>query len=264
MKCDESEVLLHALIDGELDAGHARDVEVHVAACAGCSEKLAAFRTMHDVMSSAPLKEIAPAHLRNRIEALVAAPAGRVVSVRQFLRPTRRSFFGGFAAGSVLAGAAAASLVFTVMRSDQEQAIAEEVVSAHIRSLQAGHLMDVETSDQHTVKPWFNGRVDVAPPVIDLTAESFTLLGGRLDYVDSEPVAAIVYQRRKHMINLFVAQHLGAKHLRPSAKIIQGYNCRHWTQDGLDLWAVSDIVGDELDEFVQKISGALRQPSSAT
>jgi anti-sigma factor RsiW len=264
MKCDELEVMLHALIDGELDAGHARDVETHVADCGGCSEKLAAFRTMHDIMSSTPLKEIAPAHLRNRIEALLAVPAGRVVSMRQFLRPTRRSFFGGLAVGSALSGALAASLAFTVMRGDQGQAIAEEVVSAHIRSLQAGHLMDVETSDRHTVKPWFNGRVDVAPPVIDLTAESFTLLGGRLDYVDSEPVAAIVYQRRNHVINLFVAQHLGAKYRRPNAKSIQGYNCRHWTQDGLDLWAVSDIVGDELDEFVQKIASAVPRSSSAS
>ena len=265
MKCDESEVMLHALIDGELDAGHARDVEAHVASCSGCGEKLAAFRTMHDIMSAAPLKETAPAHLRDRIEGLMAAaPTSRVVSMRQFMRPTRRSFFGGFALGSALSAAVAASLVFTVFRADQEQTIAEEVVSAHIRSLQAGHLMDVETSDQHTVKPWFNGRVDVAPPVVDLTAEGFTLLGGRLDYVDGEPVAAIVYQRRKHVINLFVAQHLGARHAHAIADSIQGYNVRHWSQDGLDLWAVSDIVGDELDEFVQKITSALRQSSRAS
>jgi len=264
MRCDESEVMLHALIDGELDAGHARDVEAHVASCAGCGEKFAAFRTMHEVMSTAPLKETAPAHLRNRIEALTATPASRVVSIRQFMQPTRRSFFGGFAMGSVLSAAAAASLVLTVIRRDQEQTITEEVVSAHIRSLQAGHLMDVETSDRHTVKPWFNGRVDVAPPVVDLTAESFTLLGGRLDYIDSEPVAAIVYQRRKHVINLFVAQHLGRRQARTIGDSIQGYNVRHWSQDGLDLWAVSDIVGDELDEFVRKIASALRQPSHAS
>jgi anti-sigma factor RsiW len=264
MNCDESEVLLHALIDGELDAGHARDVETHVASCQGCGDKLAAFRTMHEVMSAASLKETAPAHLRNRVEALMATPASRVVSIRQFMQPTRRSFFGGFAMGSVLSAAVAASLVLTVIRRDQEQTIAEEVVSAHIRSLQAGHLMDVETSDRHTVKPWFNGRVDVAPPVVDLTAESFTLLGGRLDYIDGEPVAAIVYQRRKHVINLFVAQHLGRRQPRAIADTIQGYNCRHWSQDGLDLWAVSDIVGDELDEFVQKIARALPQPSRAS
>jgi anti-sigma factor RsiW len=256
--------MLHALIDGELDAGHAREVEAHVTACAGCGEKLAAFRTMHDVMSSAPIKEIAPAHLRNRIEALLVAPTGRVVSMRQFLRPTRRSFFGGFAMGSALSAAVAASLVLTVIRGDQEQAVADEVVSAHIRSLQAGHLMDVATSDQHTVKPWFNGRVDVAPPVIDLTAESFTLLGGRLDYIDSEPVAVVVYQRRKHVINLFVAQHLGARHARTVAESIQGYNVRRWSQDGLDFWAVSDLAGDELDEFVQKIARAVPRSSSAS
>jgi anti-sigma factor RsiW len=264
MKCDESKVMLHALIDGELDAGHARDVEAHVASCAGCGEKFAAFRTMHDVMSTASLKETAPAHLRTRIEALMATPASRVVSIRQFMQPTRRSFFGGFAIGSALSAAVAVSLVLTVIRGDQEQAVADEVVSAHIRSLQVGHLMDVATSDQHTVKPWFNGRVDIAPPVIDLTAESFTLLGGRLDYIDSEPIAAVVYQRRKHVINLFVAQHLGTRHTRGVNESIQGYNVRHWSQNGLDFWAVSDLAGDELDEFVQKISRAVPRSSSAS
>jgi anti-sigma factor RsiW len=210
------------------------------------------------------LKETAPAHLRSRIEALVAAPASRVVSIREFMRPTRRWFFGGFAAGSALSAAVAASVVLTVLRNDQSQTIADEVVSAHIRSLQAGHLMDVETSDRHTVKPWFNGRVDVAPPVVDLTAESFTLLGGRLDYIDNEPVAAIVYQRRKHVINLFVAQHLGGRHARTVAESIQGYNVRHWSQDGLDFWVVSDLAGDELDEFVQKIASAVPRSSSAS
>jgi anti-sigma factor RsiW len=209
------------------------------------------------------LKETAPAHLRNRVEASLAVPASRVASMRSFFRPTRRSFFGGFALGSALSAAVAASLVLTVIRNNQDQTIADEVVSAHIRSLQAGHLMDVATSDQHTVKPWFNGRVDIAPPVVDLTAQSFTLLGGRLDYIASEPVAAIVYERRKHVINLFVAQQLGAKHARTVSESIRGYIVRHWSQAGLDFWAVSDLVGDELDEFVQKIAGALR-PSSTS
>ena len=117
--------------------------------------------------------------------------------------------------------------------------------------------MDVETSDQHTVKPWFDGRLDLAPPVIDLTAEGFTLLGGRLDYIDGEPVGSIVYQRRKHLINLFVAQRLGAKHAGALTESIQGYNVRHWSEQGLDFWAVSDLASDELGEFVQKISAAV-------
>jgi anti-sigma factor RsiW len=258
MNCAEFEVLLHALIDGELDAGHARDVEAHAAGCSACAERLASFRALHDATSGAALKEAAPMHLRSRIEGSLAAQAKPNAAAQRFFRPSRRGFFGGFALGSALSAAVAASLVLAVMRDNQQQTIADEVVSAHIRSLQAGHLMDVETSDQHTVKPWFNGRVDVAPPVVDLTAEGFTLLGGRLDYIDGEPVAAIVYQRRKHLINLFVAQRLGVRHNSALSEAIQGYNVRHWSQGGLDFWAVSDLAGDELDEFVQKIEAALR------
>ncbi len=192
MNCAECEVLLHALIDGELDAGHVREVEAHVMTCTACGEKLKGFRAMRDAMAAADLKEKAPASLRSRIEAALPKPSARIIAPRQFSRPTRRTFFGGFAAGAALSGAIAAGLAVAVFRNGDEQTMADEVVSAHIRSLQAGHLMDVQTSDQHTVKPWFNGRVDVAPPVIDLTAEGFTLLGGRLDYIDGEPVASIV------------------------------------------------------------------------
>jgi len=264
MNCAECEILLHALIDGELDAGHTREVEAHVAECSACAEKLNAFRAMHETMSAANLKEAAPAGLRERLDAalpalppLPAQPARSAVR-REFVRPSRRSFFGGFAAGAVLSGAVAASLMLTVFRGDGDRTIADEVVSAHIRSLQPGHLMDVETSDQHTVKPWFDGKVDVAPPVIDLTAEGFTLLGGRLDYIDGEPVASVVYRRRKHIINLFVAQRLGSAHASVSPRTVQGYNVRHWSQQGLDFWAVSDLDAVELGEFVGKITAAVQ------
>ncbi len=236
---------------------HAREVEAHVTTCAGCAEKLKSLRAMRAAMAGADLKFAAPASLRNRIEAALPQPSAKIIAPRQFFQPSRRTFFGGFAAGAALSAAIAATLVVGVFRSDQNQQVAGEVVSAHIRSLQAGHLMDVETSDQHTVKPWFDGRVDVAPPVIDLTAQGFTLLGGRLDYIDGEPVASVVYQRRKHVINLFVAQRLGATHAGAMAETIQGYNVRHWSEQGLDFWAVSDLAGDELDEFVQKISAAV-------
>jgi anti-sigma factor RsiW len=261
MNCAESEILLHALIDGELDAGHARDVEAHIAACPACAKKLTAFRAMREAMAAASLKEAAPAHLRSRIEAALPAPPVRFMAPSRFSRPSRRTFFGGFAVGTALSAAMAASLVLTITRNDQERTVASEVVSAHIRSLQAGHLMDVETSDQHTVKPWFNGKLDVAPPVIDLTAQGFTLLGGRLDYIDGEPVGSIVYQRRKHLLNLFVAHRLGAKHVGARTETIQGYNVRHWSEEGLDFWAVSDIAADELEEFGQKFAAAMHPPS---
>lgn len=263
MNCAECEILIHALLDGELDAGHTRDVEAHVADCPACAEKLRAFRAMRGAFAAADLKEVAPASLRGRIDAALPRPPARVATVTPLVRPSRRGFFGGFAAGAALSGALAASLVLTVFRTDSEQTIADEVVSAHIRSLQLGHLMDVETSDQHTVKPWFDGKVDVAPPVIDLTAEGFTLLGGRLDYIDGAPVACVVYRRRKHIINLFVARRLGSDHAFVSARTVQGYNVRHWVAQGLDFWAVSDLDGEELGEFVRKIATAL-QPKGAS
>lgn len=261
MNCSECETLIHALIDGELDAGHSRDVEAHLATCAQCAEKFTAFRVMRQTMAAADLKDKAPAHLRGRIEAMLPLPptqrSAQLVMPGISARPSRRSFFGGFAIGTALSAGVAAAVVFAVFNGDRERTIADEVVSAHIRSLQPGHLMDVETSDQHTVKPWFDGKVDVAPPVIDLTAQGFTLLGGRLDYIDGEPVASVVYKRRKHVINLFVAQRLGTAHGNVTDRTIQGYNVRHWTAGGLDFWSVSDLDPAELDEFVQKISAAL-------
>jgi anti-sigma factor RsiW len=263
MNCTQSDVLINALIDGELDAGNAHDVETHVATCLACAEKLLEFRQVHEAVHNAGLKKTAPAHLRKRIEAALKGSSERVISFGKLLRPSRRTFFGGFAVGTTLSAAMAASLVLTIVRTDQQQTVANEVVSAHIRSLQAGHLMDVETSDRHTVKPWFNGKLDVSPPVVDLTAQGFMLLGGRLDYIDGEPVASVVYRRRKHVINLFVAQRLGGPHADSKLKTIQGYNVRNWSDSGLDFWAVSDIARDELDEFGQKIVIALHPPGSS-
>ena len=268
MNCADTEIMLHALIDGELDAGHARDVEAHVAACPACAEKLKAFRAMRQAMAQAPLKEAAPAHLRNRIEAALAVPAATIstprqtwlASLRASWRESWKNFFGGFAVGTALSAAVAVSLVIAVVRNDQNQQIASDVVSAHLRSLQAGHLTDVETSDQHTVKPWFNGKLEVAPPVIDLTAQGFTLIGGRLDYINGQPVASIVYRRRKHVINLFVGEPLGAAVRGIKDETVQGFNIRHWSEGGLNLWAVSDIDAGELDEFGQKFTAALHTP----
>src|SRR5204863_5835599 len=125
--------------------------------------------------------------------------------------------------GSMLSAAAAASVVVVALRVADEQRLFGEVVTAHLRSLQAEHLTDVPSSDQHTVKPWFNGRLDVAPPVLDLTAEGFRLFGGRLDYIDGKPIAAIVYKRRAHVINLFVTQALGSAPFSLQSKSMQGF-----------------------------------------
>jgi anti-sigma factor RsiW len=246
MTCDEAEILLHALIDGELDAGHARAVEDHIAGCPGCAAQLAVYREMSKAVAGADLRYAAPLALRRRIEAsLPQAP--RV--------PNRRALLRGFAMGSAVSAIAATGLFAVILRSDDDARVESEVVSAHLRSLQAGHLTDVISTDQHTVKPWFNGRLDVAPPVVDLTAQGFTLIGGRLD---ARPIGAIVYRRRAHVINLFVAQTASTE--RHAAKIdtIQGFNIRRWSERGLNYWAVSDLAADELAEFGDKFEAAMR------
>lgn len=248
MTCDEAKILLHALIDGELDAGHAREVEAHVATCADCAAELAAISDMKRVLADTDLRYTAPSHLRARIEA----------SLPQAERPNRRAVLRGFAMGSVVSALAATGLFAVVLRQDDQQRILSEMVSAHLRSLQAGHLTDVISTDQHTVKPWFNGKLDVAPPVIDLTAQGFTLVGGRLDYIDARALGAVVYRRRQHVINLFVAQTANTALRPPKTETMQGFNCRHWSNRGLNFWAVSDLGADELVEFSDKFEAAMK------
>ena len=249
MTCDEAEILLHALIDGELDAGHAREVEAHIAGCAACAAELAAYREMKKAVAGADLRYTAPPQLRRRIEAALPQTTQA---------PSRRAVLRGFAMGSAVSAIAATGLVAVVLRNDDAQRIESEIVSAHLRSLQAGHLTDVISTDQHTGKPWFNGKLDVSPPVVDLTAQGFTLIGGRLDYVDARAIGAIVYRRRAHVINLFVAQTASTERRAAKLDTIQGFNIRRWSDRGLNYWAVSDLAADELAEFGEKFEAAMR------
>jgi anti-sigma factor RsiW len=157
--------------------------------------------------------------------------------------------------------ALAACLVLFVVHMQEDQRIVGDVVSAHLRSLQGNHLIDVQSTDQHTVKPWFNGRLDVAPPVIDLTSQGFTLIGGRLDYIDGRPVAAIVYKRSLHVINLFVSQSVGSESGATMEKL-QGFTVWSWAWSGLNFRAVSDINPEELQEFGDKLKAAVRNGGS--
>jgi anti-sigma factor RsiW len=247
MKCDEAEILLQALIDGELDAAHARVVEAHVATCAKCGALLTDYREMSKAVANAGAGYTAPLELRRRIEASLPS-----------VQPSRRAVLRGFAFGSAVSAIAATGLVAIVLRNDDEARIQSEIVSAHLRSLQAGHLTDVVSTDQHTVKPWFNGKLDVAPPVVDLTAQGFTLIGGRLDYVDARALGAVVYRRRSHVINLFVAQTDNTEHRAAKTETVQGFNIRRWSERGLNFWAVSDLARDELADFGERFEAAMR------
>ena len=204
-------------------------------------------------MSAAQLQFTAPTSLRQRIERTLPSAPERVSN--------RRSVLKGFFMGTALSTALAASLVIAVIRTDQDQRVLGDVMSAHVRSLQGDHLTDVQTSDQHTVKPWFNGKIDIAPPVVDLTAQGFTLLGGRLDYIDGKAVASIVYRRRTHVINLFVAQGAASEGHGARLETMQGFNIRRWSAQGLEFFAISDINAEELQEFVEKFEAAFHSAS---
>jgi anti-sigma factor RsiW len=269
MNCSEAEILLHGLLDKEIDAESARRTETHVGACGRCAAQLRLHRAMVGMMSNANLRFPAPPGLRTRVkEVLPVAAAGascRRAPFKGFAfgaalsaaagAPYRRTLFKGFAFGSALSAAAASLLMIAVIRSNQDQVIVSDVVSAHRRSLQANHLTDVQTGDQHGVKPWFGDRLGVAPPVPDLSSQGFNLIGGRIDYVLGKAVAAIVYRRSDHVINLFVAQGAEAEH-RARVATMQGVNVELWSEQGLNLCAVGDVSVAELQDFRRKFEAA--------
>jgi anti-sigma factor RsiW len=257
MTHEETRALLHALADGELDAGHALEAEAHAATCPVCGPLLQDYRAMHRALSAPTLAYRAPASLRASIEkALSPQPSAKVIP----LRTNRRSLFQGFALGSVMSAAIAASLVLFVAHRDEDQLMVGDVVSAHLRSLQPDRLIDVQSTSDHTVKPWFNGKIDLAPPVIDLTADGFPLVGGRLDYVEGRPVAAIVYKRRAHVINVFVEQEASPAAAKANASLnqFQGFHVWRWSNAGLDYWAVSDVERSDFDEFTAKLQAGIK------
>src|SRR6202140_1710169 len=249
MNCDEANVLLHGLLDDEIDAELGFPVEAHMGACATCAHELELHRDMHRTMSNADLRFSAPPGLRTRLKAMLPVKAAGV-------HYRLRTLFKGFAFGSALSAAAAALLMIAVIRSDQDQVIVSDVVSAHLRSLQANHLTAVQSSDQHGVEPWFNDRLGIAPPVPDLTTKGFNLIGGRIDYVLGKPVAAIVYRRNDHLINLFVAQGAEVEH-GARVESMQGVNVVLWSEKGLNLCAVGDLSAEELADFRKQFEAAV-------
>lgn len=258
MTCEETKTLMHALLDGELDTVRTREVESHLSACTDCAAELASFREMRNAMRSPKLRLAAPDALRRSIEAAIP-----VSPPRRIAEPSRRLLLKGFTLGSALSAVAATGIavVYPIMTAEvgpgQDDHVLGQVVSAHLRSLQPDRLIDVPSGDRHTVKPWFNGKLAVAPPVPDLTAHGFALQGGRLDYVDGKAVAAIVYRRSTHVINLFVAVAPGATHTPAQSETVQGFNTQRWTDEGFRFVAISDVSDDELRNFHVSFEAAL-------
>ena len=245
-ECDKV-LLVQAELDGELDAAEAAALAAHKAACPVCQAAAAELTRARALVAAEPLYEVAPDDLRRRLVA-------QTTTVRSGSGEPSRSapvFLGWWRwVASFGLGAACAATVAFLVAVPGGTSLTDQVVASHLRALQPGHLEDVASSDRHTVKPWFDGRIDFAPPVKDLVADRFPLKGGRLDYLAGRPVVALIYQRDRHIIDLFIMPAEAAA-APPEIAQRQGYNVMHWSADGMALWAVSDIETAQLREFAE-------------
>ena len=264
--CEETRPWLEAYLDGELDPIHNAAIERHLRDCAACAQIQTAQQELSRALAAPGLRFAAPADLRAYIMSALRAEAGgatppeaesksgKVIAFPSIFGQGRRALLAIAAAALVALGVG-----FTLAQflsggggATGRELLAQEVVASHIRSLMAAHLADVISTDRHTVKPWFDGKLDFAPVVADFTIEGFPLQGGRLDYLDGRPVAALVYGRDKHVINLFVWPAAGEiSHAAPAFLERQGYQTWHWQAEGMNFSAVSDLNAAELRAFAE-------------
>jgi len=246
MNCQQAKPLIEPYADGELDAGGILELEKHFHDCPACA---IAWRNVQDLKKALKQDSLffnAPMELRRRVKA----------ELRSQVETKSRWDFRNWnwltaATTSVAMACLALLLTVTLTRPSAQQRLTQEIVSSHVRSLMANHVLDVVSTDQHTVKPWFNGKLDFSPPVRDLAAQEFPLIGGRLDYLGARSVAALVFQRHKHIINLFIWPAKEQNSKPTSFMPIHGYNLIHWSEAEMTFWAVSDLNEKELMEFVQ-------------
>jgi anti-sigma factor RsiW len=242
---------LPAYFDGELDTARGRAFEDHLAACPDCTHELAALRDLRDALQDESFRHRPPADLAGRVHEMLgqAGEAPGLAPSRSSSRWTTRLAAAAALAAAVLFGA---SLTLAWRTPSSDDRLAAEVTAGHARSLLADHLFDVASTDRHTVKPWFQGRADFSPPVLDLKEQGFPLAGGRLDFLDGRTAAALVYHRRQHVINLFIWPSDRGES-GPKTLSRRGYNLAHWTAAGLNFWAVSDLNADELRDFARLV-----------
>jgi anti-sigma factor RsiW len=271
VNCQEAQDVIHAYTDGELDLVTTLDIEKHITDCSECAKVHRNLLTLRTSIRDSSLYYRAPAALERQIR-LKISQASPERSPRARIKAGGRNIV--IYPGRWVAVAAALAIVATTVwvalrgtggaggRSDQ--LLASEVTSAHIRSLMTPeHLWDVKSSDQHTVKPWFDGKIDFAPNVRDFKADSYALEGGRLDYLADRPVAALVYRHEKHYINLFIWPAGTQADQGESLTTRQGYVLIHWVQSGMNYWAASDTSEEGLRRFTNLVRG-VGSPSPAT
>jgi anti-sigma factor RsiW len=256
-QCAEWELMLHGFMDGELDSAHSLQFEQHLAMCSQCTNQLERFQALKQVVSQNGVRWQTPDHVRAQVLAAVSREAA--THARSAATPERRESERQFSVLGFIKqwmfvpslAALAASLFLVIAPIHDRSPIEDEIVASHVRSLLVNHLTDVTTSNQHTVKPWFNGKIDFSPPVVDLASQGFPLVGGRVDYIGGRVVAALIYRRNAHLINVFVWPASPAAAITASR---DGYNMDNWSQDGLTFWAVSDASADDVNRFRETFS----------
>jgi mycothiol system anti-sigma-R factor len=275
VNCDEIKNLMDAYLDGELDPVTSQKVEQHLRDCRKCEQAYEVETAMAHAISQAAPYYKAPLELRERIqlslrEAIGATTSRRVAGAGLF--PVRRHEAArrgvlfempwnwlALAAAIVLGAIIGSTLLPRLQQPGSDQFLATQLIANHVRSLMADHLTDVASSDQHTVKPWLDTKLDFAAPVLDLSGEGFPLVGGRLDYLDNHSAAALVYQRRKHFINLFIWPTTPANSKTQTTMAREGYHLVHWTDGDFTYWAVSDVNISDLQNFKQLFEQTARR-----
>lgn len=252
MESKHSQDKLSAYLDAELNAADRRQLEAHLSGCDDCTAALAQLQALRDRVASEAQHHAAPDYLKHRIHAALQAEP------RPQRRPAPRAWPWAWI-NLGLAGAATAAFAVTLTlylgQPTANERMEQELVASHFRSLMPNHLADVASTDQHTVKPWFTGKLDFSPPVYDLAPQGYALIGGRLDYLQQRAVAALAYRHRQHILNLYIWPDASGSNGAPHTAMRQGFHLLRWSQDGMQYVAVSDINPQDLAQF----AGMLRQ-----
>lgn len=248
MTCREAGPLLHARLDNELDMAGSSSIDLHLADCRACAAQYAALQNLHDEIASAGLAYAPEAAFERKLAA----------RFREEPKSPLRLWTGNWLTASAMAAAVGVIVLIVSMPAlrtgSGTDAIATEILDDHLRALEPMHQVDVPSSDQHTVKPWFQGKINFSPPVPDLTKDDFILVGGRLDVIRQQPAAAIVYRRREHVISLYVSPSPGGDS-KTDLRELGGYHLLHWMQNNMSYWAVSDVDPTDLRTFADLIRG---------
>jgi anti-sigma factor RsiW len=249
LDCHETQTLIHGYVDGELDLIKSLAIEQHIQECSACAQTHTSLQAVRVAIQGSSLYFQTPPGLAQRIQSSVRRATQEERAPRA--RPWRLL---AVAASLALIMAAGWGLVRVLPARSADELLTQELVASHVRSqMLPSHRFDVASSDPHTVKPWFEGKLDFSPPVKDLAGQGFPLVGGRLDYLHNRPVAALVYQRRKHSINLFIWPSAPGSETTSRIVTRQGYHLFQWTQSGMTFWTVSDLNERELENFVNLI-----------